>query len=114
AKIIAEDADFQLIVVIGQYGRGGDLRAGSGSRRYTNQGPDWSGDESVAYIITRRSAMGQDSSGNLGQIHITAAAQTEHCIPTQAFGLTNTFIRCSKRRFRLTARENLESNVGAV
>ena len=76
-QVVAQDADLDLVVGVGQHGGGGHLRAGAGRGRHADQRQDRAGDLVVADVIARLAAVGQDDGGDLGQVHVAAAAEAE-------------------------------------
>ncbi len=56
-QMVAEHADLDLVLGVGQHGRGRDFAAGAGGRRHADQRHDRAGHLVVAEVVARRAAM---------------------------------------------------------
>ena len=77
-QVIAENADLDFLFGIGQHRSGGHFRAGAAGGRQTDHRHDGAGELVVAGVIERLSAVRQQGGGDLGQIHVAAAADSEY------------------------------------
>ena len=56
---------------------GGHLRAGAGRGRHADQRQDRAGDLVVADVVARLAAVREDDGGDLGEVHVAAAAEAD-------------------------------------
>lgn len=77
AQMPAEGRDLEMIFLVGEDARATDFAAGAGRGWNTNQRRHRAGDFVFANVIPRAAAVREDGGGDLGQVEIAPAAQTE-------------------------------------
>ena len=84
-QVVAQHADLDVVVGVGEHRRGRHLGAGAGRRRHADQRQDRAGHPVVADVVARRAAVREHDGGDLGQVHVAAAAEADHGIGTKRF-----------------------------
>ena len=107
-QVIAEDADLDLVVGVGEHRGGGHFGAGAGRGRHAEQRQDRAGNLVVADVIARLAAVRQDDGGDLGQVHVAAAAEAEDGVGPEVAGRGDGGRGGPQRRLRLAAGEDLD------
>lgn len=106
-QVIAQHADLQVVLAVGEDRGSRYLRARARSCRDADQGKDRAGDAVIADVVARRAAVGQDHGGDLGQVHVAAAAQAQKRIGLHPAGRDDARLGGSERRFRLAPVEQV-------
>ena len=110
AEVVAQHAHLHLVLGVGQHGGGRHLRAGPGRGRQADQRHDRAGNLAVADVHAGGAAVRQHHGGDLGQVHVAAAAEAEDAVGSEVAAGADRGVGGAEGRLRLAAGEQFHGH----
>jgi hypothetical protein len=111
-QVIAQDADLDFLLGVGEHGCRGHFGAGARRGRQTKQRHDRAGNLVVAGVIERFPAVGENDGGDLGEVHVAAAAESEHGVGAKLAAQRDRLLGGARGRLRLAAGKYFDDDAG--